>query len=132
MAKELDEENARNPETDPVQALDSVRQAGKVNDAIAALRQGSEVSPAQIQDALNVPPSYLSRDARTEMIKELEHAAQRDELGEQTHNPGNDWLAWDSYRKQRERADSALKALERGEDLPWSEIQEALQVPEYE
>ena len=54
------------------------------------------------------------------MIKELEHAAQRDELGEQTHNPGNDWLAWDSYRKQRERADSALKALERGEDLPWS------------
>jgi hypothetical protein len=50
----------------------------------------------------------------------------------QYHDPDNDWLAWDSFEGQRRRADTAIKALESGEDVPWSEIQRALQVPENE
>jgi hypothetical protein len=77
-------------------------------------------------------PRRLSPDAEAEMIRELEQAEQRDEPGEQTHDPGDDWLASYSFREQRDGADSVLKALESGADLPWSEIKEALQVPEHE
>jgi len=88
------------------------------------------VPQPQIDDALDVPPESISPDARSELIRELMTAEIRDELGEQTHGPGNDWIAWNSYREQRDRADSIVNALESGEEVPWSEIQQALRVPE--
>jgi hypothetical protein len=97
----------------------------------ARLRSDLRVAQPEIDDALDVPPESISPDARSELIRELTTAENRDELGEQTHGPDNDWLAWDSYREQRDRADSIAKALESGDEVPWSEIHEALRVPEF-
>jgi hypothetical protein len=127
----IDAENLSNGKTDPTQAVDSRYQAQKARTIIGQLRRGEEVSQSKIDDALDVPSESISPDARSELVRELTTAEKRDELGEQTHGPGNDWLAWDSYRTQRDRANSIMKALKSGEELPWSEIQQALQVPEF-
>ena len=124
-AKAIDAENLANSHTDSIQAADSIYQAQK-----AQLKRGEEVSQPEIDDALNVPPETIPADAKLELIRELKVAEGRDELGAQTHGPGNDWLAWDSYKEQRDRADIIVKALESGEEVPWSEIQQALRVSE--
>jgi hypothetical protein len=132
MAKQLDERNARDPKTALTQVIDSRGQEAKADQTIAALKARIEVPPTEIRDAMDVPPTSLSQDSRTELIKELEEAERRDNLQAQTQDPGNNWLAWHSYREQRDRADSVINALKGGEDVPWSEIQQALQVPESE
>jgi hypothetical protein len=132
MAKQLDEQNARDPKTDLTQVIDSRGQEAKADDSIAAVRAGVEVPAPELRDALDVPPTSLSQDTKTELIKELEEAEQRDNQKAQTEDPGNHWLAWHSYREQRDRADSVINSLKGGEDVPWSEIQQALQAPEFE
>jgi hypothetical protein len=129
-AKAIDAENFADSHTDSTQAVDSIYQAQKAQIVIGQLKRGEEVPQPEIDAALNVPPESISADAKLELTRELKTAEDRDELGEQTHGPGNDWLAWDSYRQQRDRADSIVKALESGEEVPWSEIQNALRVPE--
>jgi hypothetical protein len=116
--------------TDSTQATGSIYQAQKAQVVVGQLTRGQEVPQPEINDALDVPPESIPADAKLELIKKLKLAEGRDELGEQTHGPGNDWLAWDSYREQRDRADSIMKALESGEEVPWSQIQAALRVPE--
>jgi hypothetical protein len=130
-AKEIDFQNVRDGNSDKVQANDSIYQATKAQKVIEQLQQGQQVPQPEIDDALDVPPESLSRDSREEMIKELLTAEEYDELGEQTHDPGNDWLAWDSYREQSHRAGEISKALKVGVDVPWSQIQEALRVPDF-
>jgi len=129
-AKQMDEENARGDKSDNVQADDSIYQASQAQRVIIRLQQGQTVTQSEIEDALDVPPESVTPEARTELIKELSIAENRDELGEQNHDPGNDWLTWNSFREQRERADSVSKALQAGVNVPWSEIQQALRVPE--
>jgi len=128
----LDSADAADDKTDAVQAIDSIYQARKAHWVIQRLRRGEALSQVQIDDALALPPQSLSMEARIEMIKELKAAEAQDELGEQTHDPGNDWLAWDSYRQQRDRAQEISEALEAGADVRWSEIQNALQVPKFQ
>jgi hypothetical protein len=125
----LDERNADDPTTTLAQVIDSRGQEAKADESIAALTAGAEVPPSEIRDALDVPPTSLSQGTKTELIKELEEAELRDKLQGQTQDPGNNWLAWYSYRQQGDRADSMINALKAGEDVPWSEIQQALQVP---
>jgi hypothetical protein len=129
-AKTIDVENLSDSHTDSTQAADSIYQAERAQIVIGQLKRGEEVPRSEIDDALNVPPKSIPADAKLELIKELKIAEGRDELGEETHGPGNDWLAWDSYRQQRDRAESIVKALESGEEVPWSEIQHALRVLE--
>lgn len=130
-AIKLDYQNLADGKDDRVQADDSIYQATKAQGVIEQLQQGVEVPQSEVNDALDVPPESLSEDARAEIIKELNTAEKCDELGEQTHDPGNDWLAWDSYREQRDRAAEISKAMSLDVDVPWSEIQEALRVPEF-
>jgi hypothetical protein len=96
-----------------------------------------KLQAAKAIDAENLADSHTDSTQAADSIYQAQKAQivigqlkGRDELGEQTHGPGNDWLAWDSYRQQRGRADSIVKALENGEEVPWSEIQQALRVPE--
>jgi hypothetical protein len=131
-AREIDFRNVRDGNSDTVQADDSIYQARRAQEVIEQLQQGEQVPQLEIEDALDVPPEALSQGSREEMIKELLTAEKCDALGEQTHDPGNDWLAWDSYREQRHRAAEISKALEVGVDVPWSEIQEALRVPDFQ
>jgi hypothetical protein len=130
-AREIDFQNVRDGQHDKVQADNSIYQAAKAQRVIEQLQQGKEVPQLEIDDALDVPPESLSRGSREELIEELLVAQKCDELGEDTHDPGNDWLAWDSYREQRERAAEMSKALTLGVEVPWSEIQEALRVPDF-
>jgi hypothetical protein len=92
------------------------------NNAISRLnrfnRQANSTTRLAVKTQ-SIPPWRMSQDARAELIKELEHAARDDERGEQTHDPSNDWLAWDSFRGDRDEATAALKALERGQSVPW-------------
>lgn len=111
-ARDLDFGNVGDGNTETAQADDSIYQATKAQRVIGKLQQGEEVPQPEIDDALYVPPESLPREARTEMLKELRTAETRDELGEQTHDPGNDWLAWDSYREQRDLTDEISKTLE--------------------
>lgn len=131
-AKAMDSEHLANGTTDPTQAAESVYQARRAQSVVERLHRGEELPQSEIDNALDVPPQSISRDARSELIRELMTAEKRDELGEQTHGPGNDWLAWDSYREHRHRAHNIMKALVRGEEVPWSEIQQALRVPEFQ
>jgi hypothetical protein len=130
-AKAIDFQNVRDGNNDKVQSDDSIYQATKAQKAIEQLQQGEQVPQLEIEDALDVPPESLSRESREEMIKELRLSEKHDEIGEETHDPGNDWLAWDSYREQRHRAAEISRALEVGVDVPWSKIQEALRVPDF-
>jgi hypothetical protein len=66
-----------------MQAIDSARQAGKTDQTIATLWQRGEIAELEIRDALDIPPVSLSQNAKTELIKELEHAEQRDRLEQQ-------------------------------------------------
>jgi hypothetical protein len=50
--------------TDPTQAADSVYQAQKAQWVVGKLKRGEEVSQSEIDDALDVPPQSISRDAR--------------------------------------------------------------------
>jgi hypothetical protein len=127
-AEDIDLQNVRSSRRETAQASDSTYQAYKAQKVIDQLQQGQEVPQPIIDDALDVPPESISGDARMEMIKELKAAEKCDELGEQTHDPGNDWLAWDSYREQRSRAAELSKALQIGADVPWTEIQQTLQI----
>lgn len=129
-ASEIDSQVAAAPTTDTAQAIDSLRQRQRALAVVGALQRGEEVSQPQILEALAVPPDSLPANARYELIRELNTAAQHDEIGEQTHGPGNDWLAWDSFRQQRHRARETARALAAGADVPWSEIQAALRVPD--
>jgi len=131
-AKEIDFQNVRASNNGKVQADDSIYQAIKAQKVIEQLQQGEQVPQPEIDDALDVPPKSLSRESREEMIKELLTAEKHDEIGEETHDPGDDWLTWNSYREQRHRATEISKALEVGVDVPWSEIQEALRVPDFQ
>jgi hypothetical protein len=129
-ARAMDLKNLTSGNTDSFQAADSVYQAQKARIVIDRLKRGEDVSQFEIDDALEVPPESVPPDANIELIRELKIAEGRDELGEQTHSPADDWLAWDSYREQKDLADRIAKALESGKKVPWSEIQAALQVPE--
>ena len=126
VAEGIDLQNVKGSRKDTAQAGDSIYQAYKAQKVIELLQQGQEVPQPIIDDALDVPPESISGDARMEMIKELKAAEKCDELGEQTHDPGNDWLAWDSYREQRNRAAELSQALQIGADVPWTEIQQTL------
>jgi hypothetical protein len=130
-AKQIDLQNVRDGKSDKVQADDSAHQAAKAESVIEQLKQEKEVQQVKMDDALDVPPESLSWDSRGELIKELFAAQKCDELGEEAHDPGNDWLAWDSYREQRKRAGETSKALTLRVEVPWSEIQEALRVPDF-
>jgi hypothetical protein len=92
-AQAIDAENLTDSHTDSTQATDSIYQAQKAEIVIGQLKRGEEASQPEIDDALNVPPESIPAEGKIELIRELKIAERRDELGEQTHGPGNDWLA---------------------------------------
>jgi guanyl-specific ribonuclease Sa len=81
-ARAIDAENLANGKTDPIQAIDSVYQAQKAQRVIEQLKRGEPVAQPEIDDALDVPPESISPDARSELIRELTTAENRDEQGE--------------------------------------------------
>jgi hypothetical protein len=128
-AREIDLSNARDPEVGPVASGDYSLRADKAAQVMDDLEHGQYVSQAQIDAALFVPPKSLSQEQKAHLIGELEIARNQDEQG---------WWDWtrdpviaQDFAVQEKKANRALRHLETGQQLSWSEIHDGLEVPRY-
>jgi hypothetical protein len=128
-AREIDLNNARDPDVGPVASGDYSLRADKAQQVMYDLEHGQYVSQAQIDAALFVPPKSLSLEQRANLINELELARNQDEQG---------WWDWtrdpviaQDFAVQEKKANRAIKDLETSQQISWSEIHDGLQVPRY-
>lgn len=128
-ARQTDLKNALDTSLGPDAAGDYMTQAGKAETAINDLSQHSDVSKSEISDALFIPPKHLSPAQRAELITQLEQAKARDDEIWRTHMGGWDPILTTDCTIQGKRVDRVLKDLETEEPVSWSEINEALYVP---
>jgi len=129
-ARQTDLSNAVDTGLGPAAAGDYMTQAGKAETAIAALSQHANVSRAEISDALFVPPKHLSSAQRVELIRRLEQAKARDDQIWHDHLGGWDPILTEDCTVQQMRVDRVVNKLETEEPVSWSEIEEAIYVPE--
>ncbi|MFZ0889545.1 MAG: hypothetical protein WA005_13910 [Candidatus Binataceae bacterium] len=129
-AKQQDMAVAADSTADPVSKQDALVQAYKADRRARDLQHGFEVSKAKLADSLWVPPKTLSAAQRAEAIDKLKQAKQLDVRGQEYSAEENSQVSEDKYLTHEQRVDRVLKDLEIGEDVPWSRIQRALEVPE--
>jgi hypothetical protein len=111
----------------PVEKNDYMIQAYKADRAIKKLRNGYEVSPAELQDALMVPSEPLSAQQKADLIEELQQARKTDVQGISDY--ALDPVIAQDFEVQEEAVDKVIEDLEIGEPVPRSEILAALEVP---
>ena len=128
-AKVRDEAVAADVNADPAQAQDALVQAYKADRRARDLEHGFDVSESKLEHSLEVPPKELSPEERTKLIQELKQTKRRDERNEEYSAEENSQVSEDAFLKHEERVDRVLKDLEIGEDVPWTRIQRALEVP---
>jgi hypothetical protein len=128
-AREIDLNNARDPEVGPAASGDYSLRADKAEQVMNDLEHGQYVSQSQIDEALFVPPKSLSPAQRAQLIQELQYARNMDDQG---------WWDWtrdpviaQNFSVQGIKADRAIRDLETDQQVPWSEIAEGLAVPRY-
>jgi len=128
-AREIDLSNARDPEVGPVASGDYSLRADRAEQVMADLEHGQYVSQAQIDDALFIPPKSISLEQRSHLIRELEIARNQDEQGwwDWTRDP----IIAQDFAVQEKKANRAIKYLETGQQISWSEIDDGLEVPQY-
>ncbi len=129
-AKKQDEEGAEDHITDPGEVSDFRHQIHEADRAIRELQNGFTVPQAEIEDALEVPPKAFSKKQTAEIIQKLKHT--REELKEDAQRTAenDDLVESDFYEEDEEKVDNVIKDLEIGEDVPWSTIKEAMDVPQ--
>ena len=133
--KELDWSDASDPRIGAAAREDFLEQARKAEVAIRQLQHGFAVPRTQLKDALWVPPRSLSPEQRTQLIKRVQQAEQQTDQNEQ--HMLTDWFHADwpadtaAFDRQKNFDDSVIKDLEIGEEVRWSRIKEAMQVPKY-
>jgi hypothetical protein len=131
-AKELAVSQPHDPNVSEVTAEDSAIQAAKADRAIRELNYGDQVPQAQIADALQVPPTHLSPQAKADLIRQLRDAKALDDRNEQEFLKdyfSDRTVNTDKFDAQKELVDQVIKALQIGEDVHWATIQTALKVP---
>jgi hypothetical protein len=128
-AREIDLNNAKDPEVGPVASGDYSLRADKAAQVMDDLEHGQYVSQSQIDHALFIPPKSISLDQRTNLINQLEIARNQDEQG---------WWDWtrdpviaQDFAVQEKKANRAIKDLETSQQISWSEIHDGLKVPQY-
>ena len=128
-AREIDLSNARDPEVGPVASGDYSLRADRAEQVMYDLEHGQYVSQAQINDALFIPPKSISMEQRSHLIRELEIARNQDEQGwwDWTRDP----IIAQDFAVQEKKANRAIKYLETGQQISWSEIDDGLEVPRY-
>jgi len=133
-AEESDESNAMNPKVGAVARGDFLEQAGKAEKAIKELTHGYPVSDAELNDALQAPPPYLSpmeKSALISRIAEAEEATDHNEqamLGEVGWGYSDAPAATGRFDQQKQLDDEVIKDLKIGEDVRWDDLQQAMQV----
>jgi len=130
QARETDLMRAKDTELDPVQLGDYMTQAGKAETAIKDLSERSNVSESEISDALFVPPQHLSAAQRAELIKQLEQAKALDDQMWRNHQGGWDATFEQDCNVQAGRVDRVVNKLETDTPVSWSEIQDAMFIPD--
>ncbi len=128
-AREIDLKNALDTSLGPDAAGDYMIQAAKAETAINDLSQHSNVPKSEISDALFVPPKHLSPVQRAELITQLQRAKARDDEIWRSHLGGWDPILTTDCTIQGKRVDRVVKDLETEEPVSWSEINEAMYVP---
>jgi len=128
-AREIDLNNARDPEVGPAASGDYSLRADKAEQVMDDLEHGKYVSQSQIDNAMFVPPKSLSLAQRSQLINELKYARSLDNRG---------WWDWtrdpviaQNFSVQEKKADRAIRDLETDQQISWSEIDEGLAVPRY-
>ena len=129
QARQTDLRNAMDTELGPVAAGNYMTQAGKAENAIDDLSQHSNVPRAEISDALFVPPKHLSTAERMELIKQLKQAKALDDQIYRNHLGGYDPILTQDCTVQAHRVDRVTIELETERQVSWSEIREAMWVP---
>ncbi len=132
VAKELDQSNAFDPGLSPVRREDFTMQAAKADRAIRELRHGFAVTPAEIEDALEIPPRHLSPERRLRLVHQLQQARALDEKRAQEiliYWQDDEPVERDEFDTQAKRAAAVAKNLQIGEPVHWSSIKQALRVP---
>jgi hypothetical protein len=128
-ARQTDLKDALDTELGPAAQGEYMMQAGKAGTAISDLREQQNVSRAEISDALFVPPKHLSPAERVELIKQLEQAKALDNQIYRNHLGGYDPILTEDCTVQAQRVDRVTNELETERQVSWSEIQEAMWVP---
>ena len=128
-AREIDLSNATDPDVGPVASGDYSVRADKAAQVMYDLEHGQYVSQSRIDDALFVPPKSLSLAQRARLINELQYARNLDDRGwwEWTRDP----IIAQDFSVQEKKANRAIRDLESGQEVSWSEIDEGLEVPRY-
>jgi hypothetical protein len=128
-AREIDLNNAKDPEVGPVASGDYSLRADKAAQVMDDLEHGQYVSQSQIDHALFIPPKSISLDQRTNLIRELEIARNQDEQGwwDWTRDP----IIAQDFAVQEKKANRAIKDLQTDQQISWSEINDGLEVPRY-
>jgi hypothetical protein len=128
-AREMDLGNARDPEEGPVASGDYSLRADRAEQVMSDLERGNYVSQSEIDYALWVPPKSISLEDRARLIRELEIARNQDEQGwwDWTRDP----LIAQDFAVQEKKANRAIKYLQTGQQISWSEISDGLEVPRY-
>jgi hypothetical protein len=128
-AREIDLNNAKDPEVGPAASGDYSLRADRAAQVMYDLEHGKYVSRSQIDDALFVPPKLLSEAQRAQLINELRYAKNLDHRG---------WWDWtrdpviaQDFSVQEKKANRAIRDLEAGQQVSWSEIDEGLALPRY-
>jgi hypothetical protein len=130
-AEEVDDSNARDPRISLVRKEDFFEQADKAERAIRELLYGYNVPPAELADALAVPPKDLSPQAKADLIRQLQDSIAFNDRCEQDRL--NDYFSAATvdtapYDTQKAFATAVIKELTIGEDVHWDTLQQALQV----
>ncbi len=128
-ARQTDLRDAMDTRLGAVAAEDYMTQAGKAQTAITKLSENSNVPRSEISDALFVPPKHLSSAQRIELIKQLEQAKVLDDQIWRNHLGGYDPILTEDCAVQGTRIDRVVNKLETERPVAWSEIEEAMVVP---
>jgi hypothetical protein len=135
-AKEIDESQANRPDVSAVGWQDDMIQEGKADKAIRELAHGIAVPESQLKDALWVPPASQSGTERDRLIRQVQQAIQKDQHEQDTQVMESTVAALpypvntvSRLQERRTQAEAVLKDLKMGEDVHWSSIKEATQVP---
>lgn len=130
QARKTDLMRANDTELNPVQLGDYMTQAGKAETAIKDLSEQSHVSESEISDALFVPPKQLSSAPKAKLIKQLEQARALDDQMWRNHQGGWDATFEQDCNVQAVIVDRVVNKLETNTPVSWSEIQEAMIIPD--
>jgi hypothetical protein len=128
-ARQTDLKDAMDTELGPEAAGDYMTQAAKAETAIDDLNQHSNVPKSEISDALFIPPKHLSPAQRADLINHLEQAKARDDEIYRHHLGGWDPILTEDCTIQGKRVERVVKKLETDGPVSWSEIEEAMVVP---